>query len=200
MRKFAATFGQQLVQGAHSWAEQQKPQEEKAHWTFGDVWRGSIGAAMGAGVARGASRVLGLSPRMTDKIESIGLAVGAAANTGRIKMAADTLTEDRRRAFKLGAAIAMSGASEAQLRKVAIGIFIDPIKLTGDIFKAPGRIAAGTMELGRAATGSGGIDSHLEKSLSEEAIHEMLLSEKLEKLLAQKRNRALREVLRGSRR
>lgn len=201
MRKHAASFGQQLLDGAH--ARTIRPGPASGQLTIGDVIRGSIGAAMGAGVARGASRVLGLSSRMSDKVETIGMALGAGANTGRIKMAS---YEDRVRAFKFGAATAMAEAGDEQveqlMKKIALvpKMFIDPTRVIGGAVKAPFQLARGAFQTGRSLSGGEGIDTHLEKKLSEDALHEMMLREKLDKLLAQKKNRILRQVLRGGNR
>jgi hypothetical protein len=198
---FAPGFGSQLVEGARSYAQSRDQKPAPARITFGDVWRGSIGAAMGAGVARGVSRILGLRPRMADKVESIGLALGAASNTGRIKMAEQ---QDRENAFKLGAATVAAAAPEEAVRKVAmmvkmpfLPVFMNPLETAKSVAKAPFGLVRSVQALGERLGAGAEVDSRLEKRLSEEALHEVLLREKLDKLLAQKRNRTLRDVLRS---
>lgn len=72
-------------------------------WTIGDVIHGSIGAALGGGFAKGLSEALGFSKRMTDKVETIGMGLGAAKNLGVIKRA----ESETRHAFRLGAVKAL---------------------------------------------------------------------------------------------
>lgn len=187
-----------------------KPGEEKHQWTVGDVIHGLIGASIGAGISKGVTSLLPLSDRFKDKLETAAMGVGAAMNTGVIKWAEEDVEAEvdkinkalpkiaaqRRHAFRLGF---LKAAKQLGVMEKTALLPIPVVSLgIGDIVNIPRALA-------RAVTSTGGTVGSLagsvtspdatEKELTELELDKALLEEQLERLKADKRNRALRKIL-----
>ena len=174
--------------------------------TYGDVFRGLVGAGIGAGVARGASRVLGVDSRMSDKLETIGMGLGAAMNTGRIKRASDEdreymkmeeknarMIQQRKHAFRIGF---LKAAKDVGLLKEALVpvLAVNPADFLNLPSSMARGLASGAAQAGRAA-GIGLSPTKADVDLTEDEIERELLQEKLDRLRRDRESSALRKVL-----
>lgn len=183
-----------------------QPAPRERRTTYGDVFRGLIGAGIGAGVARGVSNVLGIGDRMSDKLETIGMGLGAAMNTGRIKRASDedleymkmeeknaSMIQQRKHAFRLGF---LKAAKDTGMLKEALVpvLAVNP----ADFLNLPSSVARGLASGADAAGRAVGIaasPTEADVDLTEAEIERELLQEKLDRLRRDREAAALRKVL-----
>jgi hypothetical protein len=179
----------------------------KSHWTVQDLVHGVFGAGLGAGVAKGINAMLPVSERFADKVETVGMGIGAAMNTGTIKWAEDVdaearrlneripkIAEQRRNAFRIGfMKAAMANGllkKEAMVPMLSLGV--------GDLLSIP-RSAARAFNTGAKTVGgiagTASAPDETEEDLTKMELERMLLEEELERLRSDKRNAALRKVL-----
>lgn len=171
-----------------------QPGEPPKSFGFGTIFHGALGAAMGAGIARGVSSVLGLPDRFSDKLETAAMGIGAAMNTGILKRSnAET---EVRHAFRLGFAKAASDKGllkEAGL--VPIPVFsvspTDLINIPKGVMQAAG---TGASALGTAAGTFDAINDD-EEELTKMQVEKTLLQERLNRVIAEKKNNAVRRLL-----
>ena len=185
-------------------ARHARAQQGPRTWTVGDVLHGAIGAGLGLGVAKGVGGLLGLSDRNRDKLETVGIGLGAMMNTGVIKNAEDQLVERllqmRKQAFQIGCIRALKEAGyfdppeqkkEAFLLPV---LNLDPSKLL-EIPKGIGKAvytAGGTLG---SLSGAANAPDETDEDIAQIKARRMMLEEQLEKLQAERANRMLRQVL-----
>lgn len=195
-----------------------QPDTGRRQWTIGDVLHGAIGAALGLGVARGAGKVLGLDYRTQDKVESIGMGLGAAMNTGLIKAADDArqslnsmleridelepkIASCRKHAFRFGVvqALADRGYFQDGQEKQA-GIMPLPVLNLNpaSLMAAPRSLARGVTSAGELAGTALGVADAMDEDDADIArinIERSLLQEQLERLQEGRRNAALKAIL-----
>jgi hypothetical protein len=190
------------------------PAQQPKQLTFGDILHGAIGAALGAGVARGASSALGLSDRFSDKLETIGLGLGAAMNTGYIKSAAeaeaslakqlDRLDElepkvaaARVDAFRLGFVRGLQDAGYFEKGAAVIPLPIVTLD-AANMLSVPRSIGKAITSGGEVVgTGLGVADSldETDEEVSKINVERAILEDRLEQLKADRRNAALKDIL-----
>lgn len=190
-----------------------EPKEERFHITVGDVLHGALGAAFGAGVAKGVGGMLGVSPRFADKLETAAMAVGAGLNTGVIKMseeqeierlreAAPKMEQQRKHAFRLGFIKAAHDAgafqSEEQKKVAALlpipSLVVNPVGL----LSIPRGVARGISSgagIAGSLLGTADAPDEDEQEITSLRVQKELMEEQLQKLKADRRNRELRKVL-----
>jgi len=180
-----------------------KPDAATRQWTVGDVIHGAIGAAMGAGVARGAASIFGFSDSFADKLETAGMAAGAAMNTGVIKRAeADELDKlsaaalrQRRDAFRFG--FLKAAADLGLLRKKAAVLPVVTLN-PADLAAIPRSIAR-SVNSGARSVGEilGTLDtpSKFDENLTSMQVQKAMLEEKLEQIKADRRSQLMRRLL-----
>ncbi len=184
-----------------------RPAPQPRRWTLGDVLHGAMGAAMGAGVARGVSSTLGLSPRLADKLETAGMGVGAAMNTGVIKRAqvGARVRQLRKHAFRLGAVkgLLAAGYFGQQAKTAAIiplpVISLDPASLF-EIPKGLAHAATSAGSVGGTAAGLAGSVDEDEEEIARLQAQRVLLEDQIERVRAERRNRVMRQLFEMRRR
>ncbi len=171
-----------------------RPGESKPAFGLGTLFHGALGAAMGAGIARGVSATLGLPNSFSDKLETAAMGIGAAMNTGILKRSNDET--EIRHAFRLGFAKA---AADKGLLKEAGLLPLPVLTLSpSDVLNLPKGFmqAAGTgaSALGTAAGTFDAVDDN-EEDLTQMQVEKTLLQERLNRIMAEKKNNAVRRLL-----
>lgn len=202
----STSFGEKARRMAEFAKLRDRPADQPRRWTVGDVIHGAIGAATGVGMARGLSKLLGLGSRMSDKLETAAMGIGAAMNTGVIKRAAD----ERRHAFEMG--FAQGLYRSGYFDKVAVAdepddtdglykraammpIFSFDIGGLAEIPRGIGRAVSGFSRSAGSIAGSATALDEDDEELARIQVERALLEEQLERLKADKRNAALKQVL-----
>lgn len=199
-------------------ADTQAPAPRK--WTVGDVLHGAIGAALGQGYAKGISSALGLGDRMSDKLETAALGIGAAMNTGLIKRslnkqaeidqrfeAGPKMLQQRKHAFRLGFMKAVKDLkvmdapqSEKTAGMMPLPIFnLNPASLLAIPRGIAGAVTGGGRLVGNIA-GTADAPDEDEEEITNLQVQKALLEEQLERLSADQQNKKLRKVLAKPRR
>lgn len=182
-----------------------RPAPEPRQWSLGDVLHGAMGAAMGAGVARGISSAVGLNSRLADKLETAAMGLGAAMNTGVIKMSDDRVSRMRKHAFRLGAVkgLLAAGYFGSQAKAAAViplpMISLDPAAL----FELPRGIARATTSAGTVGGTAVGLANAVDEDEEEIArlqAERALLEDQIERVRGERRNRVMRRLLEARRR
>lgn len=184
-----------------------KKEPAKKQWTFGDVLHGAIGAALGVGVARGASNILGLDERLADKLETAAMGAGAAMNTGVIKWAEDTeaqigkmndaipkIAQQRKHAFRLGFLKAAQDLDLLKKEAIVPVVTLNPADLAA-IPRAAAKALTSTGRTLGSLAGTVDAPDETEEALTELEVEKQLLEERLARLQADRRNASLRKVL-----
>lgn len=177
--------------------EQESRQQQTAPGRFQTLLHSIVGAALGSGVAKGVSALLPVSSNFADKLQTIGMGVGALMNSGIIKRSKeilDTITGERKDAFRLGfmkAAVSRGLFKQAMLMPM---LSIDPAGL----FAIPRGIAQATTTAGEyagGALGAAGNPTESDKDVLQMEAEKEVLKQTLKRLKAARNNRILKQVL-----
>lgn len=189
---------------------ERKKEPKKEGLTLGRLFHGLVGAGVGLGVAKLISNKYDVSPEFSKTLSIIGASAGAALNSGLIKMSDNKLpsydelqtacvkiAEQRRNLFKMGFNKALKDSG--YFKKVSAVMPVPMIPITPSSIMAIPKGLSGTITNSADIAGSalGALDSPNpeEETIARLQVEHELLQEKLQKLLSDRRNRVLRQIL-----
>jgi len=197
-RRVAGDPSRSLVSKARALADVQreidKP-EPRRGMTFGDVFRGAIGAAAGYGIARGAANAMNVDPEYKGILSAAGAGLGALMNSGMLKRGASE--EERTHAFRFGFVKAARDVGYFAKESAFWPIPTVPIS-PGSVMAIPRGLAGAAARGGQivgSAIGAADAPDEDEVELAEIQVQKALLEEQLDRLKSERRNRALKRLL-----
>lgn len=208
-------WGTTKAQADNKWMKQIDKRLEGAKPRKGllsTVLHGTLGAAFGAGLARGAGSVLGMSDGMKDKMETMGMGIGAIWNTGNLdKIAEDELeiaaifdemntklAAQREQAFRIGflKAAADQGLFQKLEKKATI---VAPIAVSpAELLEIPRGMAKSIHRGGEiAGAGLAALEApdETEADITQLRVERQILKERLRQAKKDRDNRIVNKVL-----
>jgi hypothetical protein len=159
--------------------------------TIGDLLSSAMRGMLGLGIARGASNILGLSEETKNKVENMGMFLGASS-----RLMKNAEVQDRRNAFKLAFVRAAldAGAFGKEAAFAPVGIMATPDTLIAPVRGIAGAVSS-TGGLAGSLLGAADAPDEHEEELAQLAAQKEQLRDQLRRLTAEKKSNVLKQLL-----